>query len=659
MENNFLEKNLNQIAKYNKKLADKILAHDVLNKNFELSESKCGDPIISCEGMLLHDAVDPQQEALNIFKNAGNNEKSSIHVVFGLGLGYLFKRFSESSLAKVILFEPDLDILRVTLELVDLSEDFAKESIFLLNDKNDLQKTVEKIYVKNTEISLSFLSAYSKMYPDVLKDVADELGFIKGLMGSGYENLDNKSFIWAITSLLNFPITMKNNELESLRGKFAGKTAVIVSAGPSLNKNIDVLKQYQDNVVVFTVGAALKEATAHNIKTDFLVMVEHQDCMFQLAGIDTSDMNFILPSSAFKEFHTLNTKRKFNYYPNNDFVIKWLSNVIGFSLEDYQNKGTVSLCAVFSAMIMGFSQIIVIGQDLAYTNGNCYSENSPYRNMKAVKDEKTGKFKVIVDDLEEYFKRSDPNNKYTRAQKEEALDTRMKKLQKSLYSVKGYDGQMIPTESGYATFIRYFENIAGDSGDKFKFINATEGGAYLQGFDHISLKDALEKYAKNQIDVEPLIVDSLKDARNFYKEKRIDVLNMYNELINMMDETILTYKQAIEPIKSLEKLYKLKRFSDNSIQKHIKTILELFVLVEEKYITKNIVLYGLVYPTYSSMSIHISSVKNIGIDSIKEFIELSKKYFEGSYLMLSTHVGCVRLCKKQLEDDIEKGVDNE
>lgn len=652
MEKSILEKNIESISRYNKKLAQKLAEHEELNGEFEFLEAKTGDIILSFNGLLLHDGIDPQDEALGIFNSLSYNNKSSIHVLFGLGLGYLFKRFSLSSKGKIILFEPNLDILRLTLETVDFSEDLQKNSIVIVDTKEELQAYFEKFYTNDTEVSLSFLKSYAGLYPEKLKELVEELSFVKGLFACGHVNLGNKSNDWTFLGLANIPEVLNHYELEILRKKFRNKPAVIVSAGPSLDNNIEVLKEFEDKAVIFSVGTALKTVSAHNIKPDFLTVVEHNDCSFQVSGIDTSEINLILPPMTYKNFHTSNTKRRFNYYPNNDFTTKWLTKILDINLEDYLNKGTVSLCALFSARIMGCDPIIIIGQDLAYTNGNCYSQNGPYKYFKAVKKPGTEKFEIKVENYEEFLKQMDLTGRYSKEVLEFEAKKRVESLQKSLYSVKGHNGEMIPTESGYATFIRYFENTASQFENEIKFINATEGGAYLEGFEHIPLREALAKYANEKIEVESIIKESLKNSRDLYKEKGIEVLSEYDKTIEQINLTLRYLNEGTEYIKKVEKLYNLKRFSDDSFRKYIKKSLEIFLRIEEEIIKKNIVIYGLIFCTYNELSLHINHTDNIeNLDSIKTFIELCSYFFEATPQLLNKNIPYFTSARKRLYEN--------
>lgn len=650
MEENILEKNLAQISRYNEKLTEKIRKHEVTG-DLEFYEAISGDFIMSYNGHLLHDNTDPQEEAYEIFRKLPSNNKSTLQVLFGIGLGYLFKRLSLSCKGKIVLFEPNLDILKTTLSNVDFSEDFAKDNIILVQDINDIQKSVEKFFFGETEVNLSFLSSYSRIFPEIIPDLVNELGFIKGLYQSNYDNLFDYCYGWTLTGIQNIPSVMEHQELESLRNKFHNKPAVIISAGPSLTNNIGILKDYQDKAVTFCVGPALRTALNHDIKPDFLTVVEAQDCSFQVAGLDVSDLNLILQPMTFRSFHSLPVKRHFNYYPSNEFTTKWLAQHIDVSLEDYLNKGTVSLCAVFSAMIMGCNPIIIMGQDLAYTNGKCYSSGSPFQGLKCVKNEETGKPEVQLDESVNIIDVVDPERKYDPEEVEKLVKKRINRLTENLYTVKGQNGEMLFTESGYATFIRYFENVAAEYGNRIKFINSTEGGAQIEGFENISLKLALDNYAKENFNTETIIQQSLQSARNLLEEKGELIISESDKTIKYLQDSFTSFERGKRYTEKLIKLSKLNRLRSDSFKEYCREILASFIDIEQKAIAKSILILGLIYPQYSKFTNYLKVFNdNIDDETLKQFVELSEDFFIKGYEQLKTDLLYITSMRDRLNE---------
>lgn len=648
MEKSFLDSNLKKISKYNEPLCNKILNHQNIHSKFEFVQAQSGDINFIYENIPLHDDKDPQQEALNICKRLPHNEKNTIHIIFGLGLGYLLKRFTLNCPGKIIVLEPNLDILRITLEVVDLSEELSNPNVIIAETIKDIEKSFESLYFEGTEVTLNFTNNYFKLNSGKIDNLINELSFIKGLYASNYSNLFDKCHEWTFSGIQNIPETLSHFELESLRGSFKNKPAVIVSAGPSLDKNIHHLVKYRDKIVLFSVGTALKAVCTFTMKPDFLIIVEHSDCFSQLAQISVDDMNLIVPPSAHIHFHNLPAKRTFNYYPNNDLTSKWLAQYLNVDLKDYHNKGTVSLCAVFSSMILGCNPIILIGQDLAYTSGKCYSSHTAYHNLICSKNGQSGKYEVSTDNLDNYLKTIN-------TEKEEAIkitNDRFDELNKNLFYVKGQNGEVLPTDPGYATFIRYFENTAQEYRNRINFINSTEGGAYLEGFKHIPLEEALKKYANEAIDIDKIIEEQLKTTFSLIKEKKDIILQSLNETLSLIEQNYQTFQKGKDVTLKLKKLFKLRRFHDKHFKKYFEDALFSFIELEKNLIKNNLLVIGSIFPEYSKLSNHLINSRNqLDLDSIGKAINLLNEFF--------VNPGCERLNKlihflKVAKDKLDK-----
>lgn len=647
MEINILEQNLKQIKRYNQILAEKINKHDYLNKPFEFAYASTGDVIIHYDNHFLHSEIDPQQEALDVYSKIPSDSPDTIHILFGIGLGYLFKRFAMSVKGKIIVYETNIDLLRIALEVVDFSEELSKKNIMITNNELELEKAFEVLFFDNSDITLSFLPSYRIAYPEMTNKVVNKLGFLKGMYASNYKNLFESAHIWTISGLENLPHALNHSEVEVLKDKFKNKPAVIVSAGPSLDKNIDLLHKYRDKVVLFGVGTAAKAIQKHNLKPDFLTIVEHNNCTEQVRGVDTSDMYMILQPMTNKNFHNMPTKTKFNYYANNDFTVKWLNKHLDVDLSHYHNKGTVSLCAMFSAIIMGCNPIILIGQDLAYSEGNCYSLNSAYANIKCVQDAATGKFEVTAEDMEEFCKHFNISPEEAKVY----FLHKFKDLTENLYFVKGLNGKMIPTNPSYATFISYFETAAAEMEDKLKLINATEGGAYIQGYEHITLNEALSKYAVDSIQVNKIVDESVLTGRDLTKIVKPKVAEEITQIIEIFDKLVPVFENACSLILKLRKLIKNNRTQDKSFNNSLKDLINYFFVVEKSLIINNMLIYGLIFPEYSKMINYLKNINgNITLENSEDFLNYAYDFFTGAYQKLGVDMNTFRKVLEEMSE---------
>jgi len=138
-----------------------------------------------------------------------------------------------------------------------------------------------------------------------------------------------------------------------LKDKFKNKPAVILSAGPSLDKNIENLKPYRDKVVVFCVGVAFKTAVKHGIIPDFVAVIDNKKEIIDIPEI--ADVNLIASTNTFEGIFELKPKRFFNHHNKNTPACVWLAKVLGITnLDEYETAGTVAINCLYTAKLMGW-----------------------------------------------------------------------------------------------------------------------------------------------------------------------------------------------------------------------------------------------------------------------------------------------------------------
>ncbi len=469
--NSFLEKNLQIISKYNPELANKILNHADLQANYEINEAKSGDNILYKNSIAVDDEIDPIWAAVETCSGIQHNCKRSITFLCGIGLGYTLKEFTRRLKGNIILHEPDLDFLRIALECVDFSDELAKKTVIITNTEVEIQEAYNKLFFKGYNLNFVASKYYQSNEITKFNEIKKEVTNLHSIFEQNYNNLWLKNQAWTALLFNNIPRIADNQDFHVLKDSFKNKTAVIISAGPSLDKNIEELKHYRDKLVIFCVGVAFKAAVRHGIIPDFVMAIDNFKEIIDIPEV--KDVNLILAATSYSELFEVSPRRFFNYYNKTMPVCKWIAGVMGIKdLNYYETAGTVSINCFYAAKLMGCDKIIFIGQDLAYTDNKCYSQGSAYAEFKVNQE----------------------------SQKE--LSGHEKFLNTNLIQVKGLNGLMLFTRPDYYLFILYFQKIAREYASQLKLINATEGGVYLEGFDHITLKEALENYTDEIIDVE-------------------------------------------------------------------------------------------------------------------------------------------------------------
>ena len=528
---NLLEKNLKLISLYNPELAEKIRNCNNFEANYEINQAQSGDSILYKNEIAVDDFTDPVWTALEVYSKLGFKSIKSITVLLGMGLGYTFKEFAKRYEGKIILHEPNLEVLRIAFEFVDFSEELLRKNIVVTHTHEDLKAAYKLLFFRGYKFNFVPSNYYLNEDNANLQEITQKINNNHLLYEQNYNNLWKKNYMWTNLLFKNIPYIVNSQDMHVLKDKFKNKTAVILSAGPSLDKNIENLKPYRDKVIVFCVGVAFKTAVKNGIIPDFVAVIDNRKEIIDIPEI--SEINLIASTNTYEGIFELKAKRFFNHHNKNTPVCTWFAKIMGvLNIEDYQTAGTVAINCLYTAKLMGCDKIILVGQDLAYTDNKCYSQSSTYAD-----------FSINESKLIEYAN----SNKNM---DEEEINHKKEFLKKDLLYVRGLNGKNLLTRPDYYTFILYFEEIAEQYGSEIKLINATEGGAYLKGYEHITLQEALEKNTDEAINVEEVLkanqltsIDISKRNKKASKELK-NIITNYNNAKNIID---FVFKKAIVP----------------------------------------------------------------------------------------------------------------
>ena len=484
---NIFENNLKLLSKNNPALAERLAKHENITSEFSLEESRSGDPNMKKNGYFLHDIFDPEQEAIDLLNKIEHKHSNAFNFIYGLGLGYVLKRFNKKLEGYIIVYEPDIDVLRLTLEMVDFSDELSNPKVFIFDKLDDVETIYPKYYFANYAVSTSIRETYKQNELNTAQEFVNKLGYIHGIYESNYRTYWQKTPKWVASLVSNISNISKYDEVMILKDKFKNKPALVISAGPSLNKNIQEIAKYQDNFVIICVGTALKSVLKYGIKPDCICFVEYHPVTAKMISEgEGKNSNIILQPITYSALYDAPAKNKFIFYADNDEVSKWAAKKFNINQKEYINRGTVSVNALVSAKIMGCNPIVLVGQDLAYTDSKCYADGSIYEDLKVENG-------VVSTDLTKTLSKTDVSEK--------VLTNRLNSLTKQLYKVKGQNGEMLTAPGDYASFIKYFEEIAVDyNAQSIKLINATQGGAQLNGYENMMFLDVVDKFANITLD---------------------------------------------------------------------------------------------------------------------------------------------------------------
>ncbi|HEF3571796.1 TPA: motility associated factor glycosyltransferase family protein, partial [Campylobacter upsaliensis] len=335
------------------------------------------------------------------------NEQFAFYPVlyfYGFGNGLLYKALLQSPHHKhLVVFEKNLELLWLCLSLIDFSKELKEQKLIIYHQTNNeiLRELCTKEpfldYAKTCILHLgakyyeNFQQDYERLALN-LQETFSQAMFSKGnnledaLQGVGH-------FIHNLPAILNSPSI---KELLNKRQNIA-KTAIIVSTGPSLIKQLPLLKEYREKALIFCADSAYPILAKHNIKPDFVCMVERSDFTAEFFKHDFGDFDegicFILKSVVHPNALKYMEQYKRNYIVFNETLpfIKAF-RLDAFALH-YGGPSVANLAFVLS-LCLKVQNIILIGQDLSYDESG-FSHPKDYQHGQNYESE-SKKFSVLA-----------------------------------------------------------------------------------------------------------------------------------------------------------------------------------------------------------------------------------------------------------------------
>ncbi|EAH6227842.1 DUF115 domain-containing protein [Campylobacter upsaliensis] len=558
------------------------------------------------------------------------NENKALNPVlffYGIGNGFLYKALLQNQIyKKIIVFEKELELIFLALNLSDFSEDLINNRLIFIQNKemstNPLRAfQLFQYHMPSLLYRSYFLEIHSTYYEKQRKDILElnrinKNAIIDLSLRNGNDPQDAtqgiNQFIQHLPKMLTHPTL--HNLLDKRQNK--AETAIIVATGPSLNKQLPLLKKYAKRASIFCLDASYAILAKENIKPDYVLSLERVEATSKFFDNDfkefDKDVLFILP--------TLTHPKTLTYIEKNhrDYILiprlLPLAQELKFKEFGFLNGWSVAHMAYSIAWALEHKNIILIGQDLAFAkDGTTHSKDYP-RGLETAKREIGA---IMQTELKAY----------------------------------GGKGKVKSTKI-WSIFKDFYEQLIYLSRNSCKTYNATEGGARIEG--------AIEKPFKELC--ESLLTKDLK--KPLPKPKALPRARQ-NELM------LQSYKKLKSFIKSSENLGKeckrlsnqIKTITQGNTQKHsLESIcqnIETFKskIGQKRYYYLSEILGPSTFHSESLLSpLYLSSVKN---DSDRQnklvaWIYANEAWIDEIYNLIFMQNGVIKRAIVPLRETLEK-----
>jgi len=377
------------------------------NKNkIDIEISKSGDKCLKIENTYLHSKYNPINEAE---KWASQIEISNnkIIFVFGLGLGYhidsLLDKLSNipDNNILIVIIEPDENIYNITKEnnikLWDKLSNHKHKFIIGIND------VLSKIYKIISELSISNFSGFQieclRNWYNLYTELHDYLSaniatIIKEYIANGLTTLELQR-LWFKHFFYNIPVICDKSTINDIKYNNTNNPVLLISAGASLRKSLDIIEKYKDKLSIICVDTALLPLLQKNICPDIVVSLDSQihnykDFFSINEYLNNQDTNYLLACdiTIYPTIIRSHKGKTIVFSSDTDSSqYKLLVDTYKNLANQHENielscGGSVSTSALDLAIKLGFRDIFFVGQDLGYLPGLTHSPGCPSYNKR-------------------------------------------------------------------------------------------------------------------------------------------------------------------------------------------------------------------------------------------------------------------------------------
>lgn len=422
------------------------------------------------------DSLYESKPILNLwFKSLGDNwDYNSKLFLYGLGNGMYVRTFLQSvrNDCSIIAYEPSARIFSTVIKHFDLTDILSSERVsFIFGpvlEEPDIKCAIEDhmTYADAISCRSSIHLNYATLFPDDCVRFHDNLIRVRDAVTASQTVHDRFGADYNKNTFNNLRLLRESMDIVKLIESVPeGIPAIVVAAGPSLDKNIREIAKAKGKCIIISTDTALKPLSLAGIIPDIAMIMDGKKDARYLSEEDSRSVPLVCTPRSGTEFLHLHKGIKF-------FTNDYCEHINGFMetcdrrLIDIETGGSVANSCFSLALLFKCKTIILMGQDLAYTGDKTHSSVTV-----------RGSVKTEVENLEHVVMDVDIEGKPVRSSEE------------------------------FKTYREWFERkIAGNS--ELNVIDATEGGVRIAGTTLMTARDAIEKYCTESFDFSEVVADA-------------------------------------------------------------------------------------------------------------------------------------------------------
>lgn len=500
-------------------------APDVEEDEFVIEKAQNGELTCEINSHCIYSTYNPRMQILR-YVNGKNQEvrEKGVIFVFGFALGYLIEEIMPRLKEKqvIVVIDKDYRYFKASLSSKNYTDIIRSKKVEFITKFDDdtfiasLERYRQLIEFKGMTILRleSLYNAEKEFYKHVEDKIVEYARTLSVAVVTNMVLVNN----FTVNALSNIAHYVRGTPINEFKGKFKDIPAIVVSGGPSLNKNIDQIKEAEGKAVIIALGTTLKSLLSHGIQPDFTIAIDPTPPETKYF-LDLKDFDFDCPLIVSNEFY----RKILDEHWHNPIIVTripdhftaFLDETVGRKVEAIPVGMTVAHTAFNFADYIGANPIVLVGQDLGFPMDAQFDHVDGAATAKRVA-----------------IKKGDPRYIW----------------------IKDIYGNLFPTVRNMISYKVLFEVYISqiklrDKGKRERmFIDATEGGARIEGTEIMTFRETLERYMQKEHSIKGTISSILEKTDEPDFSKLIDVLN------DRINEFVLITEYCGSVLKELQKL---------------------------------------------------------------------------------------------------------
>lgn len=485
----------------------------------------------------IHSLYDRHRELQKLFADIPPGTQALI--LFGLGMGdaitYITKHLT--TLEHLIVIEPNIEVFKAFLTRIDLVatlQTCPKFSI-IFNQTSDATAFALYNFIQHdlyTSLAIVAPLSYRSLYQTYYKSVKT---IQKEAMRQTLVNISTRRFAnyeWLANEWRNEKVDRIN--LETIINYLPPLPVILVSAGPSLNKNIHLLPEAKDRAIIIALGSAISTLERHGITPHFRMAYDGLKANKKIFDtVDTTTCALIYSNTLYYEVPLQYRGGKIQFILNTDHISQYFRRKQQKKAMVICSGPTIANVAFDLVCQCGCTKVIFTGQDLCFTGEKLHAAGS-------WDDAATNN--IVSDNL--------------------ASNTKMI-LTKDIYD------QDVYTTTAFMSMKTVFEDLI-KIHSKVQCINASEGGLPISGSQNKTLRQVLDEDLPDRADITALINKALAASKNAAETPPANNIDATETAAAELAEICQINKANLEAIKQIHTMMELNMSSKkilNQLQK--------------------------------------------------------------------------------------------